>query len=188
MVATNSLQLPLAKSLGPEWLLFMINGCARAMFNSHAVIPLCAPSSLGRLGSAFAPTATTGSPTGMTPTKSGCTNAFATIWTTSLIRCACSPVAVTPVSASLLFNVAATHASGCYSNISCCLSWLISRPGSVSVRAKDDSGSWEDTYTGTFCIENLDEHGHTCSQYVAAGYTCATMMGEFNYDCRCACE
>jgi hypothetical protein len=53
---------------------------------------------------------------------------------------------------------------------------------------QDGSGSWEDPYTGTFCIENTDEHGHTCSQYVAAGYTCAMMISEYNYDCRCACE
>jgi hypothetical protein len=60
----------------------------------------------------------------------------------------------------------------------------------VSARVQDDSGSgsWEDTYTGTFCVENQDEHGFTCSQYVAAGYTCATMMNTFHYDCRCACE
>ena len=58
----------------------------------------------------------------------------------------------------------------------------------VSVRAQGGSGSWEDPYTGTECIENEDEDGHTCSSYVAAGYACALMMSEYNYDCHCACE
>ena len=44
----------------------------------------------------------------------------------------------------------------------------------------DGSGSWEDTWTGTFCQEAPDAHQHTCSQYIAAGYECATMIAEYN--------
>ena len=44
----------------------------------------------------------------------------------------------------------------------------------------DGSGSWEDTWTGTFCEEAPDAHQHTCSQYIAAGYECATMIAEYN--------